>query len=271
MISYPGFFMNVRNMFVSLIIGFPAGVFGGIAGVGGGAVMIPMMVGILKLSQHRASGTSLVTLVFTGLAGTIAYAAQGRVDFEAALVLAATAVFSARAGARFSHSIPEAKLRRFYGAFVVFIALSMIAKPWLPHVSSPLAGWAKWAVLLAAGIFTGIQSGVMGGGGGAVSIPAMVLLAGFGQHVAQGTSLLVMIPAGATAAWTYWERGNVDRGLLRGMIPGILLGTWTGAGIAGFLPDADLRRIFAAILFWIGIRYLSTPPPSRVEEDLEGA
>ena len=80
-----------------------------------------------------------------------------------------------------------------------------------------------------------------------------------------------MIPAGATAAWTYWERGNVDRGLLRGMIPGILLGTWTGAGIAGFLPDADLRRIFAAILFWIGIRYLSTPPPSRVEEDLEGA
>jgi len=55
------------------------------------------------------------------------------------------------------------------------------------------------------------------------------------------------------------------------MIPGILLGTWTGAGIAGFLPNADLRRIFAAILFWIGIRYLSTPPPSRVEEDLEGA
>jgi hypothetical protein len=163
-------------MLLSLLIGFLTGVLGGIAGVGGGAVMIPMMVGILKLSQHRASGTSLVTLIFTGIAGTATYAAQGHVDFAAAAVLAATAVFSARTGARFSHSLPEEKLRRLYGAFVIFVALSMIAKPWLPHASGPLEGWAKWGVLLAAGVFTGLQSGIMGGGGGAVSIPAMVLL-----------------------------------------------------------------------------------------------
>jgi uncharacterized membrane protein YfcA len=257
-------------MFMSLLIGFLAGVFGGIAGVGGGAVMIPMMVGILKLSQHRASGTSLVTLVFTGIAGTIAYATQGYVDFVAALLLAVTAIFGARAGARFSHSLPEAKLRRLYGAFLIFIALSMILKPWLPHVSSPLEGWAKVLVLLAAGIFTGFQSGIMGGGGGAVSIPAMVLLAGFSQHVAQGTSLLVMVPTGATAAWTYWHRGNIDMGLLKGMIPGILVGTYAGAMIAGYLPDANLRYIFALMLFWIGIRYVRTPPPRR-GEGREGA
>src|SRR5512139_2279673 len=264
------FIYGSKSMFMSLVIGFLAGVFGGIAGVGGGAVMIPMMVGILKLSQHRASGTSLVTLVFTGIAGTIAYAAQGFVDFGAAFLLAATAIFSARAGARFSHSLPEAKLRRYYGAFVIFIALSMVLKPWLPHVSIPLTGWAKGIVLLAAGVFTGFQSGIMGGGGGAVSIPAMVLLAGFSQHVAQGTSLLVMIPAGAAAAWTYWRRGNVEEGLLKGMIPGILLGTGTGALTAGYLPDANLRLIFAAMLFWIGVRYLWTPPPNRGGEDLEG-
>lgn len=249
-------------MLLSLIIGFLAGVFGGIAGVGGGAVMIPMMVGILKLSQHRASGTSLVTLVFTGIAGTITYAAQGHVDYLAAFLLAVTAIFSARAGARFSHSLPEVQLRKYYGAFLIFIALSMVLKPWLPHVSTPLEGWAKVAVLLSAGLFTGLQSGIMGGGGGAISIPAMVLLAGFGQHVAQGTSLLVMVPAGASAAWTYWDRGNVDRCLLKGMIPGILVGTFAGATLAGYLPDANLRYIFAAILFWIGVRYLRTPPPS---------
>lgn len=264
-------FVDRDVMLLSLLIGFLAGVFGGIAGVGGGAVMIPMMVGILKLSQLRASGTSLVTLVFTGIAGTIAYAVQGYVDFAAAAMMAATAVFSARAGARFSHGLPEAALRRCYGAFVILVALSMILKPWLPHVSEPLEGWTRGVVLLSAGVFTGLQSGIMGGGGGAVSIPAMVLLAGFGQHVAQGTSLLVMIPAGSTAAWTYWQRGNVDRGLLKGMIPGILLGTWTGAGIAGFLPDANLRWIFAAMLLWIGIRYLTTGPPPRGEQDPEGA
>ncbi len=259
-------------MFMSLLIGFLAGVFGGIAGVGGGAVMIPMMVGILKLSQHRASGTSLVTLVFTGIAGTIAYAAQGYVDFVAAFLLAATAIFSARAGARFSHSLPEAKLRRYYGAFVIFIALSMVLKPWLPHVSSPLAGWEKVIVLLAAGIFTGFQSGIMGGGGGAVSIPAMVLLAGFSQHAAQGTSLLVMIPTGATAAWTYWQQGKRRHGSSQGDDPGNPHRDLGGCHYAaGYLPDANLRLIFAVMLFWIGVRYLRTPPPSRGEEDLEGA
>jgi uncharacterized membrane protein YfcA len=55
------------------------------------------------------------------------------------------------------------------------------------------------------------------------------------------------------------------------MIPGILIGTWAGALAAGYLPDANLRLIFAAMLFWIGVRYLWTPPPSRGEEDLEGA
>jgi uncharacterized protein len=264
------FICGLKSMFMSLLIGFLAGVFGGIAGVGGGAIMIPMMVGIMKLSQHRAGGTSLVTLVFTGIAGTIAYAANGYVDFLAAVLLAATAIFGARAGARFSHSLPEAKLRRYYGAFLIFIALSMVLKPWLPHVSSPLEGWTKGAVLLAAGILTGLQSGIMGGGGGAVSIPAMVLLAGFSQHMAQGTSLLVMIPTGATAAWTYWRRGNVDMGLLKGMIPGILMGAYGGATIADYLPDANLRYIFALMLVWIGIRYLRTPPPSK-GEDMEGA
>jgi uncharacterized membrane protein YfcA len=249
------FICGSNSMFMSLLIGFLAGVFGGIAGVGGGAVMIPLMVGILKLSQHRASGTSLVTLVFTGIAGTIVYASNGHVDVLAALLLAVTAIFGARAGARFSHSLPEAKLRRFYGAFLIFIALSMILKPWMPHVSSPLTGWAMVLVLLAAGIFTGFQSGIMGGGGGAVSIPAMVLLAGFSQHMAQGTSLLVMIPA-----------GNVDMDLLKGMIPGILIGAYVGAMIAGCLPDANLRYIFALMLLWIGIRYVKTPPPRRGNE-----
>jgi uncharacterized membrane protein YfcA len=59
-------------------------------------------------------------------------------------------------------------------------------------------------------------------------------------------------------------------GLLKGMIPGILIGTYTGATIAGYLPDANLRYIFALMLFWIGIRYVRTPPPRR-GEDQEGA
>ena len=52
---------------MGLLIGFLGGVFGGLVGLGGGTVMIPLMVGLLKLPQHRAHGTSLVAVFFTGL------------------------------------------------------------------------------------------------------------------------------------------------------------------------------------------------------------
>jgi len=53
---------------ISFVIGLTAGIFGGL---GGGLIMIPLMVGVLKLSQHKAHGTSLVALVFTGISGAL--------------------------------------------------------------------------------------------------------------------------------------------------------------------------------------------------------
>jgi hypothetical protein len=101
----------------------------------------------------------------------------------------------------------------------------------------------------------------MGVGGGAIMIPAMVLLAGFDQHVAQGTSLLVMVPAGGTGAYTHWKLGNVRTGILPGIIAGVLAGTYLGGTFAHYLSDMALRAIFAVLLVWTGIRYLRTRKP----------
>jgi len=81
---------------MSILIGFLAGFFGGLVGVGGAVIMIPFMVGIMKIGQHKAHGTSLVALVFTGVSGAITYALKGSVDIMASLLMAVTAVFAAR-------------------------------------------------------------------------------------------------------------------------------------------------------------------------------
>ena len=70
-------------------------------------VMIPLMVGVLGLTQHQAHGTSLVSLVFTGAAGALTYSAHGNVDVVAAVSLAVPAVATARFGARCAHALPE--------------------------------------------------------------------------------------------------------------------------------------------------------------------
>lgn len=246
---------------MTFAIGIGAGVFGGLAGLGGGVIMIPLMVGLLKLDQHRAHGTSLVAVVVTGLAGATVYALNGNVDVLASAMLATTAVMTARLGARFAHSLAEWKLKRSFGFFLLVMSCLLLAKPYLPQVHGMETGWPRVFVLLVSGVFTGFISGMMGVGGGSLLVPAMVLLAGFTQHIAQGTSLLAMVPAGSTGAYTHWKLGNVRTDILKGMIPGVFVGTILGSYFANMLPAVILQILFAAVLIWTGLRYLRTPKP----------
>jgi len=248
---------------MSFLIGLVAGIFGGLVGLGGGVIMIPLMVGLKKLTQHKAHGTSLVALVFTGIAGAATYFLQGSVDMMAALLLAITAIFTARAGATFAHALPEWKLKRSFGGFLIVVSLLLLIKPYLPGLVLSTAGWYRAVVLLMAGMFTGFLSGMMGVGGGTIMVPAMVLFVGMGQHMSQGTSLLAMVPAGGVGAFTHGRLGNVESSLLAGLIPGILFGTYLGGTLAHILPEDALRMIFAAVLIWTGARYLKTRSPER--------
>ncbi len=243
---------------MNFLIGFLAGVFGGLGGLGGGVIMIPFMVGVLKLDQHRAHGTSLVALVFTGISGAVAYGLKGSVDITAVVLMAATAMVTAQAGAHFAHSLSEWKLKRSFGGFLLFVSVLLLVKPYILHVQGMATGLRKVVVLLLTGVFTGFLSGMMGVGGGTIMVPAMVLLAGFTQHTAQGSSLLAMVPAGAAGAFTYWKRGNVQTDILPGLIPGILIGTYLGGTLAHVFSDRMLTIVFVGVLIWTGVRYLRT-------------
>jgi uncharacterized protein len=248
---------------MNFLIGFLAGLFGGLVGLGGGVVMIPLMVGIKKLSQQHAHGTSLVVLVFTGIMGAATYAYQGSIDIVASALLASTAIFTARSGAFIAHSLPEWKLKKTFGIFIILVSMLMVLKPYIPHVASPMEGWIKVLILLASGALTGLLSGMMGVGGGSLMVPAMVLMVGMEQHTAQGSSLLAMIPAGAVGAWTHKKLGNVETPLLYGLIPGVMIGTFIGARCAHYLPENILRCIFALVIIWTGIRFIHTSMKMR--------
>ena len=110
----------MKTIILSCVIGFTAGVFGGILGIGGGLIMIPLMVEVLKLTQHKAHGTSLVALVFTGIAGAITYSVHGAMDIKAAGLLALTAVITAPMGARYCNALTQRILKKYFGVFLIF-------------------------------------------------------------------------------------------------------------------------------------------------------
>ena len=244
-------------MLFSFVIGLLAGSFGGLVGLGGGVVMIALMVRWFKFTQHQAHGTSLMALVFTGLAGASAYYWHGAVDIPAAVCLAATAMVMARFGALQAHALPEWKLKRAFGVFLICVSLLLLSKPYLAHLqvlSHPAARWVQILALLASGAVAGFLGGMMGVGGGSIMVPAMVLVVGLSQYMAQGTSLLAMVPTGIVGSYTHWRLGNVVTRILPGLILGIIVGSFLGGSLANYLSEAALRLVFAAVLVWMGLR-----------------
>jgi uncharacterized membrane protein YfcA len=110
------------------------------------------------------------------------------------------------------------------------------------------------AGVLLAGLVGGMASGMFGIGGGVILVPILGLLLGFSQHKAQGTSLVALIPpTGLLAVLAYGKAGFVDWrvGLL--LIPGVFLGGIAGGNLAKRIPSAPMRRIFAALMFLLGL------------------
>ena len=146
----------------------------------------------------------------------------------------------------------------------------LLSKPYLHHLSllaHGVTGWREVAVLLTTGVFTGFLSGMMGIGGGSIMVVAMVLLTGFSQYTAQGSSLLAMVPAGAVGAYTHWRLGNVVTRVLPGLICGIVIGTYCGGSLALHLSEAHLRLVFAAMLIWLGLRDIRGAAKKRLALD----
>jgi uncharacterized membrane protein YfcA len=246
-----------------LWIGLVAGVLGGLLGVGGGVVVVPLMADLLKFRQQEAHGTSLVTVLVTAAAGSVVYYLQGSADLPAAALLAGTSLCTIRLGARYCCFLPEWKLKRLFALFLLCISLLLILKTFLPHAaegSSP--AWIRWIVLAPLGLLTGFISGMMGVGGGSFMIPLMVLCAGIDQRTAQGISLLAMIPASMAGVWTHRKMGNVRMNILPGLVTGVLGGVFAGAAFAHLIPETELRLLYVLLLLYIAARYLRATPRS---------
>jgi uncharacterized membrane protein YfcA len=109
-----------------------------------------------------------------------------------------------------------------------------------------------WIFLVACGV--GVLGGLFGVGGGMILVPLLVLLFGFGQHRAQGTSLIALVPpTGLLAFLNYARAGQVNWrvGLL--LMPGVFLGGVAGARLAVRLSPRRMRIAFTALLFLVGI------------------
>jgi uncharacterized membrane protein YfcA len=110
---------------------------------------------------------------------------------------------------------------------------------------------------IALGLLIGAISGLIGIGGGAFLIPALVYFYGKSQIEAQGTSLAtLLLPIGIFAFWTYYKANHVDFKLAILLSLGFAAGGWLGGISAQHLPESVLRRGFAALLLLLAAKLI---------------
>jgi len=114
-----------------------------------------------------------------------------------------------------------------------------------------MTGEMHVVLIVLLGFAAGILVGLMGIGGGVVVVPALAYLVGMDQHVAQGTSLFILLPPlGLGALTVYWKKGKVDLPAGIACAIGFLLGGWFGGHIAVGLSSRTLQTFFGGFLMF---------------------
>jgi len=241
--------VNARQRTISVLGGAAAGVFGGLFGVGGGVIMVPIVSGELRRSQHEAHGTSLAVIGATALAGVAVYGLHGQIDWLTAAIAGPSSMLAARAGAVTASRMSTRGLRLAFAILLVVVAVRLLWQTEVEH--APLAHsswWVRIPVDLLVGAAMGFLAGVLGVGGGVIAVPAFALLLGMSQQRAQGTSLAVILLAAPAGALEHARRGNVVGPIVLWMALGSIVGALVASQLVQQAPGSLLTRAFAIFL-----------------------
>jgi len=247
-----------------VVLGLCTGFLAGLLGIGGGMIMVPFITMILSgrgvtpdLAVKMAIATSMATIIFTSLSSVRAHHKRGAVRWDIVKLLAPGIVIGAAIASLGVFALLKGSwLALVFAAFVAFSATQMLLNK-KPKPSRTLPGPVG---MLGAGTVIGFLSGLVGAGGGFVSVPFMTWC-NVAIHTAVATSAALGFPIALANALGYLVAGQGVAGLPPGSIGYIYLPALAviasasvlmaplGVRAAHALPIATLKRVFASILY----------------------
>ena len=248
------------------VLGLCTGFLAGLLGIGGGMLLVPFITLILTgrgvtpdLAVKMAIATSMATIVFTSISSVRAHHKRGAVRWDVVKRLAPGIVLgSALASAGVFAVLKGTSLALFFAAFVSFSATQMLLDK-KPAASRTLPGTQG---MLASGGVIGFLSGLVGAGGGFVSVPFMTWC-NVAMHNAVATSAALGFPIALANAVGYVVAGQRVEGLPAGSVGYIFVPALAvvatasvlmapqGVKAAHALPVKQLKRVFALVLYML--------------------
>jgi hypothetical protein len=229
-------------------LGVVAGLLGGLFGVGGGFLVIPLLGFFYGMDQQTAQGTALIMVVPNVLWAFLRYQRRFGVDLRMAAAIAGSALIAAYPTARFATGLDPHVLRLSFAVFLATTAGTVAYRTWRGGARVGRGRRRAWGWVTIVGIIGGVVSGLFGVGGAFIAPPLLTTFFGLRQLEAQGLALALVSPSAFIALLAYAGAGQVDG------VVGIPLAFWgiaaisAGVAFASRLPERQMRLAFCGLL-----------------------
>lgn len=231
-----------------LVFGAALGTLGGLFGIGGGLVAIPLLGVWFGLDQQIVQGTALVMVVPNVMLALWRYHQRNRIELQHALPLALMGFCFAWIGSIWAVGIDAQSMRLGFVAFLIALSAYNLMRMFTTNAPASSQMRYSWPWLGVLGAASGTMGGLFGVGGAVVATPVLTSLFGTTQVVAQGLALALALPSTGVTLATYAVHDQVHWAIGVPLAVGGLMSISWGVRIAHALPERLLRGLFCGFL-----------------------
>ncbi len=264
----------------TFLVSVGAGTFGAMLGLGGGAIIVPVLTLLLGIDIHYAIGASIVSVIATSSGAAAVYLRDGVTNIRVAMFLEMATTTGAIAGAFMAGYMGGPGLFIVFGIILLYSAYAMFRRrdAELPSgvEMGPLANFlhlgssyydtglhrlveynvrgARYGLPLM--FIAGAVSGLLGIGSGVLKVPAMDIAMKLPMKVSTATSNLMIGVTAAASAGVYFIRGDVNPFIAAPVAMGVLVGAAFGTRVMMQTRSTRLRKAFVVVLLFVGLQML---------------
>lgn len=259
---------------ISFILGLCSAVIGSLVGLGGGIFIVPGLIylsdqfpSLTGITPQIAVGTSLMVIIFSSASSTFSYARMGRVDFKSGLFFFAASAPGTMIGSYFTIGLAEHVFKLIFGSILLLIFYLLVKNKKMGiknikwHVIREYRdeqgnhyqyGYHRYVAILIC-FAVGFLQGLLGIGGGALLVPALLLLFWYPTLIAIPTSMFVIFLSSVVGSFSHLLMGNIEWKVLPWLVLGGLLGGQWGAFISKKMKVSRITFLLRGLILLLGL------------------
>lgn len=268
--SYTAALLPLLDLFILVLLGFFAGLLGGMMGIGGSVIMIPVLTLAMKKEYHLAQAAAMVVNVFVAAPAMLRHHRAGAVRWDLLKRMLPFALVAIIIGVILSNYLSDDWLKFGFGLFLIYVIIHNIQRL-TTRRTEPVAGEERlgWGMAGSLGAVMGFVAGLLGIGGGGIAVPLLQRLGNFPlrQCIATSSGVMCITAVVGSLVKNLTLTGHLDLhnaplriedSLLLAvcLAPTAIIGGHLGAGLTHSVPLGFVRIVFILLLGITAVKLL---------------